>query len=74
MGGSGKATGHPNTRGRELADHFPEGGILAPHGIHIGHAQRLKWHNQALAEAASGFCGTHGTSPKMLKIFKLTGF
>ena len=43
----GKAAGHTHARGRQLADHFAEGGVLAADRLDVGHPQMFKRHDQS---------------------------
>ena len=41
MGGGGKSGGHLHALG-QLRNHFAQAGVLAPHRLHVAHAQALK--------------------------------
>ena len=49
VGGGGEAAGHADARGRERADHLPEGGILAADLRQVGEAKILEPSRRAFA-------------------------
>ena len=42
LGGGGESPGHTHAGGRKVADHFPEGGVLAPNPVDVAHAELFK--------------------------------
>jgi hypothetical protein len=45
--GGGKASRNPYTRLSQLADHLPQGGILAADAVDVGHAKFFKGDDEA---------------------------
>ena len=53
VGRGGKAVGHPQAEGRQLAEQLAQGGVLAAHPVHVAHPQRAQGNHAGIQVASS---------------------